>query len=108
MSETQKQLLMDINNISYLLDEDAVQKVKKLALSLLDAKLLKVMPKLTQKQLKELDTTEKIMLLEEYSLRNTKLELKRKLRNLLISKIKFNKLDSTKPFLTCHKAMSNN
>ena len=68
MSETQKQLLMDINNISYLLDEDAVQKVKKLALSLLDAKLLKVMPKLTQKQLKELDTTEKIMLLEEYSL----------------------------------------
>lgn len=68
MSETQKQLLIDINNISYSLGEEYAKKIKKVAMSLLDVKLLEVMPKLELSELEELDTTEKLMLLREYSL----------------------------------------
>ncbi len=68
MSETQKQLLIDINNISVKLDEESAKKIKKVATSLLDAKLLEIMPKIALSELQELDTTEKLMLLEEYSL----------------------------------------
>lgn len=68
MSENQKQLLIDINNISYSLDEECAQKIKKVAISLLDIKLIEVMPKLALSELEELDTTEKLMLLREFSL----------------------------------------
>jgi len=68
MSENQKQLLIDINNISYSLGEEYAEKIKRVAISLLDARLLEVMPKLALSELEELDTTEKLMLLREYTL----------------------------------------
>ena len=68
MSEYQKQLLIDINNISYSLGEEEIKKIKKVATNLLDIKLLEVMPKLSIDELEELDTTEKLMLLKEFSL----------------------------------------
>lgn len=68
MSETQKQLLIDISNISYNLGEEYAEKIRKVATNLLDVRLLEVMPKIDLSELEELDTTEKIMLLKEYSL----------------------------------------
>ena len=68
MSETQKQLLIDINNISYTLGEEYAEKINRVAISFLNAKLLEVLPKLELSELEQLDTTEKIMLLREYSL----------------------------------------
>ena len=68
MSETQKQLLIDISNISYNLGEEYAEKIRKVATNLLDVRLLEVMPKIALSELEELDTTEKIMLLKEYSL----------------------------------------
>ena len=68
MSENQRQLLVDINNISYTLGEEYAEIIKRVAMNLLDAKLLEVMPKLDLTELDELDTTEKLMLLREYSL----------------------------------------
>lgn len=68
MSEIQKQNIIDINNIIFNLDEESQEKLKKIAISLLDKKLIEVMPKLPLSELEELDTTEKIMLLREYSL----------------------------------------
>lgn len=68
MSESQKQLLIDINNISCSLSEEDVKKIEKVAINLLDISLLKTMPNLELSELKELDTTEKLMLLREYSL----------------------------------------
>ena len=62
MSENQKQLLIDINNISYSLGKEYAEKIKRVATSLLDARLLEVMPKLALSELEELDTTEKLML----------------------------------------------
>jgi len=67
MSENQKQLLIDINNISYSLGEEYAEKIKKVAISLLNARLLEVMPKLELSELENLDTTEKLMLLREYT-----------------------------------------
>jgi len=46
-------------------------------MSLLDAKLLEVMPKLDLTELNELDTTEKLMLLREYSLTEEEREKQR-------------------------------
>ena len=68
MSETQKQLLIDINNISCSLSEENARKIEKVAINLLDISLLEIMPKLELSELKKLDTTEKLMLLREYSL----------------------------------------
>lgn len=68
MNETQKQLLIDISNISYNLGEEYAEKIRKVATNLLDVRLLEVMPKIDLSELEELDTTEKIMLLKEYSL----------------------------------------
>lgn len=68
MSETQRQLLIDINNISYTLGEEYAKKINRVAINFLDAKLLEVLPKLELSELEELDTTEKLMLLREYSL----------------------------------------
>ena len=67
MSENQKQNIIDINNISYSLTEEDVKKIEKVAVNLLDIRLLEVLPKLELSMLEELDTTEKIMLLREYS-----------------------------------------
>lgn len=68
MSEHQKQLLIDINNISYSLGEECAEKIKRVAINLLDIKLMEIMPKLSLNELEELDTTEKLMLLREYTL----------------------------------------
>ena len=64
MSESQKQ---NINNISYNLTEEDVKKIEKVAVNLLDIRLLEVLPQLELSMLEELDTTEKIILLREYS-----------------------------------------
>ena len=67
MSENQKQLLIDINNISYSLTEEDAKKIEKVAVNLLDIRLLEILPQLELSVLEELDTTEKHMLLREYS-----------------------------------------
>ncbi len=77
MSENQRQLLLDINNISYSLGEEYAEIIKRVAMNLLDAKLLEVMPKLDLTELDELDTTEKLMLLREYSLTDEEREKER-------------------------------
>lgn len=77
MSENQRQLLIDINNISYTLGEEYAEIIKRVAMNLLDAKLLEVMPKLDLTELDELDTTEKLMLLREYSLTDEEREKER-------------------------------
>ena len=68
MSEEFKQTLIDISNISYHLSIEEAKRVEKIAEKLLDIKLLEVMPKLQIEELDDLDVTEKIMLLREYSL----------------------------------------
>lgn len=68
MSESQKQTIIDITSIAYNLDEESQAKMKKVAISLLDIKLIEVMPHLTLNELEELDPTEKLMLLKEFSL----------------------------------------
>ena len=77
MSEIQKQNIIDINNIILNLDEESQQKLKKIAISLLDMKLIEVMPKLALSELEELDTTEKLILLREYSLSEEEREKER-------------------------------
>lgn len=68
MSENQKQILIDINNIVLSLDEKSQETIKRIAIRLLDIKLMGVMPKLEENELNEMDVTEKLMLLQEYSL----------------------------------------
>ena len=68
MSESQRQTLIDIASIAYNLDEESQAKMKKIAISLLDMKLIEVMPHLSLRELEELDPTEKLMLLREFSL----------------------------------------
>ena len=77
MSEIQKQNIIDINNIIFNLDEESQEKLKKIAISLLDMKLIEVMPKLPLSELEKLDTTEKLMLLREYSLSEEEREKER-------------------------------
>lgn len=68
MSEEFKQTLIDINNISYHLTIEEVKRIEKIAEKLLDVKLLETMPDLQVEELEEMDVTEKLMLLKEYSL----------------------------------------
>lgn len=68
MSESQRQTLIDIASIAYNLDEESQAKMKKVAISLLDMKLIEVMPHLALSELEELDPTEKLMLLREFSM----------------------------------------
>lgn len=68
MSEEFKQTLIDIHNISYHLSIEEAKRIEKIAEKLLDIKLLEAMPNLQVKELEELDVTEKILLLREYSL----------------------------------------
>ena len=68
MSEEFKQTLIDIHNISYHLSIDEAKRIEKIAEKLLDVKLLETMKELPLEELEELDVTEKILLLREYSL----------------------------------------
>lgn len=68
MSEEFKQTLIDINNISYHLSIEEAKRIEKLAEKLLDVKLLETMPDLLVQELEEMDVTEKLLLLKEYSL----------------------------------------
>lgn len=68
MSEEFKQTLIDIHNISYHLSIEEAKRIEKIAEKLLDVKLLETMPDLRVEELEELDVTEKILLLREYSL----------------------------------------
>ena len=67
MSEDQRQRLIDINNISCSLSDEDAKKIELVAVSLLNISLLQVLPDLELSELEELDTTEKLMLLKEYS-----------------------------------------
>lgn len=68
MSEEFKQTLIDIRNISYHLSIEEAKRIEKIAEKLLDVKLLETMPDLRVEELEELDVTEKLLLLNEYSL----------------------------------------
>jgi len=68
MSEEFKQTLIDIHNISYHLSIEEAKRIEKIAEKLLDVKLLETMKELSVEELEELDVTEKILLLREYSL----------------------------------------
>lgn len=68
MSEEFKQTLIDIHNISYHLSIDEAKRIEKIAEKLLDIKLLETMPHLQVNELEEMDVTEKLLLLKEYSL----------------------------------------
>lgn len=68
MSEEFKQTLIDINNISYHLSIEEAKRIEKVAEKLLDVKLLETMPDLQVEELEEMDVTEKLLLLKEYSL----------------------------------------
>ncbi len=68
MSEEFKQTLIDINNISYHLSIEEAKRIEKIAEKLLDVKLLETLPHLQITELEEMDVTEKLMLLKEYSL----------------------------------------
>lgn len=68
MSDEFKQTLIDINNISYHLSIEEAKRIEKIAEKLLDVKLLETLPHLQITELEEMDVTEKLMLLKEYSL----------------------------------------
>ena len=68
MSEDFKQTLVDINNISYHLRIEEAKRIEKIAEKFLDIKLLETMPELQTDELEEMDVTEKLLLLNEYSL----------------------------------------
>ena len=68
MSEEFKQTLIDINNISYHLSIEEAKRIEKIAEKLLDIKLLEELPHLQITELEEMDVTEKLMLLKEYSM----------------------------------------
>ena len=68
MSEEFNQTLIDINNITYHLSIEEAKIIEKIAEKLLDVKLLETMPDLQVEELEEMDVTEKLLLLKEYSL----------------------------------------
>lgn len=68
MSEEFKQTLIDINNISYHLSIEEAKRIEKIAEKLLDIKLLEALPHLQITELEEMDVTEKLMILKEYSM----------------------------------------
>ena len=68
MSEEFKQTLVDINKISYHLSIEEAKRIEKIAEKFLDIKLLETMPELQTDELEEMDVTEKLLLLNEYSL----------------------------------------
>lgn len=78
MSENQKQILTDINNIVVSLDEESQETIKRIAIRLLNIKLMEIMPKLQEDELEEMDVTEKLMLLKEYSLSDEEREKEKK------------------------------
>lgn len=68
MSDEFKQTLIDINNISYHLSIEEAKRIEKIAEKLLDIKLLEALPHLQITELEEMDVTEKLMILKEYSM----------------------------------------
>ena len=64
MSENQKQNIIDITNISNVLTLKETETLKKFAEKLLDIKLLMLVPDAI---LENMDTTEKLMLINYYS-----------------------------------------
>lgn len=68
MSDEFKQTLIDINNISYHLSIEEAKRIEKIAEKLLDIKLLEELPHLQITELEEMDVTEKLMILKEYSM----------------------------------------
>lgn len=68
MSEEFRQTLIDISKISYNLSIEEARRIEKIAEKLLDIKLLETMPHLQTEELEEMDVTEKLLLLKEYSL----------------------------------------
>ena len=64
MSETQKQNIMDINNMIYKLNSNELEKVKRVIEKMIDTRLLLLAPDVI---LENMDITEKLMLIEYYS-----------------------------------------
>ena len=67
MGKVQKQNIIDINNIVFSLQSEYTEKIKNFAEKLLDINLLSVAPDLST-DIDDLDVTEKLMLLREFSL----------------------------------------
>lgn len=65
MSENQKQNIIDINNIMYKLNSIEVTTIKELAEKMIDAKLLALVPDVI---LENMDITEKLMMIDLYSM----------------------------------------
>lgn len=75
MSESQKQNIIDVANIMRKLNTIEATVIKELAEKMIDAKLLTLVPDAI---LKNMDITEKLMLIEELSLTEEQREKERK------------------------------
>jgi len=64
MSETQKQNIVDINNMIYKLGNRELEAIKRIAEKMIDTKLLLLVPDAI---LDNMDITEKLMLIDYYS-----------------------------------------
>lgn len=65
MSESQKQNIIDVNNIMYKLNNIEITTIKELAEKMIDAKLLALVPDVI---LENMDVTEKLMMIDLYSM----------------------------------------
>ena len=65
MSESQKQNIIDVNNIMYKLNNIEITTIKELAQKMIDAKLLALVPHVI---LENMDVTEKLMMIDLYSM----------------------------------------
>lgn len=65
MSENQRQNIIDVNNIMYKLNNIEVSTIKELAEKMIDAKLLALVPDVI---LDNMDVTEKLMMIDLYSM----------------------------------------
>ena len=64
MSETQKQNIMDINNMIYKLNGSEIEKIKRVIEKMIDSRILLLAPDVI---LENMDLTEKLMLIDYYS-----------------------------------------
>ena len=65
MSESQKQNIIDVNNIMYKFNNIEITTIKELAEKMIDAKLLALVPDVI---LENMDVTEKLMMIDLYSM----------------------------------------
>ena len=65
MSESQKQNIIDVNNSMYKLNNIEITTIKELAEKMIDAKLLALAPDVI---LENMDVTEKLMMIDLYSM----------------------------------------